>query len=344
MSIPWQRSGPPPERPSRWLRWRIVAALLFVSAVPFLVVGSGAWFVFRNLAIERTLSMHRTMARAHAAAIDVYLSEQLHTLEMIAKVNTLGDLKDPEKLGRVFEAVSAVHGGVFVDLGIIHESGKHLAYVGPFDLLDRDYVGTEWFQAVMAQGSIVSDVFLGYRQLPHSVIAVRQASSEGWWILRATLDNRSLYSLVRSLEVGRGGDVFLVNREGLYQTPSREGEVLGQSGLQGLVVYPEIRDQRVPLNGRTMLQVMTWINGNQWMLVVQQPEDEILAPVRRAVAEGGIIAALALLLVAVATVDHHLPAGSQGGAGGPGPGLDVRGPVAIGQAGVPRRDGDGAGP
>ncbi len=125
---------------------------------------------------------------------------------------------------------------------------------------------------------------------------------EGWWVLRATLDSRSLSTLVRSLEVGGEGDVFIVNREGLYQTPCRDGEVLEQSSLLNPVAHPGIRDQREESNGRTMRQVTTGINNDQWLLVVQQPEEEILAPVRRAVVEGALIAALALLLVGAATV------------------------------------------
>jgi two-component system NtrC family sensor kinase len=302
MTFPWQASGTGPERPVGWLRWRIVAALLLVSAVPFIVVGSGSWFVFRQLAIEQTLTLHRSIARGHATAIDVYLSEQLHTLEMIARTNALEDLQDPVRLRQVFDAVAEVHQGAFADLGIIDQEGRHLAYVGPFDLMERDYAGAEWFRAVMAQGSIVSDVFLGYRQLPHSVIAVRQSSPQGWWIVRATLDNRRLYDLVRSMEVGTGGDVFIVNRDGLYQTPPRTGEVLDQSALVDPALPSGIREQRIREGGRNLRQVITSINADHWLLVVQQPEEEILAPVNRAVAEGGLMAALALLLVGVATI------------------------------------------
>jgi len=301
MNFPWQESGSRPERPARWLRWRIVAALLLVSAVPFVVVGSGSWFVFRALAIEQALSLHRTLARTHATAIDVYLAEQLHTLEMIARTNPLEELQDPVKLRQVFEVVSEVHRDAFADLGVIDQEGRHLAYVGPFDLMDRNYADADWFRTVMSRGSIVSDVFLGYRQLPHSVIAVRQPSPKGWWILRATLDNRRLYDLVRSLEVGAEGDVFIVNREGLYQTPPREGDVLGRSSLVDPAVHSEIREQRMEANGQNLRRVMTSINADHWLLVVQQPEEEILAPVTRAVVEGGLMAALALFLVGLAT-------------------------------------------
>jgi two-component system NtrC family sensor kinase len=168
--------------------------------------------------------------------------------------------------------------------------------------MDRDYSEADWFRTVMAQGSIVSDVFLGYRQVPHSVIAVRQRGPDGWWILRATLDNTRLYDLVRSLEVGTEGDVFIVNGAGLYQTPCRAGRVLEPSSVTDVSPYPGVREQRVEQNGRTVRQLTTWINAGHWLLVVQQAEDEILAPVNRAVAEGGLIAALALLLVGLATV------------------------------------------
>jgi two-component system NtrC family sensor kinase len=279
-----------------------VAALLLVSAVPFILVGSGAWFVFRNLAMEQTLGLHRTMARAHAAAVDVYLEEQLRTLELIAQTHSLDELRNPEALRAVFDAVASVHENGFVDLGVIDAEGRHLAYVGPFDLMDRTYRDAEWFQTVLAEGSIVSDVFLGYRQSPHSVVAVRRASPEGWWILRATLDNRGLYSLVRSLEVGTQGDVFIVNRQGLYQTPPRAGDVLSPSSFTDPTVHADTRDWREEDGRGVFRSVTTWLNDSRWLLVVQQPEGEILAPVRRAVVEGAVIAALALLLTGVATI------------------------------------------
>lgn len=302
MRFPWQQSTVSEQRSSRWLRWRIVAALLLVSAVPFIVIGSGAWTVFRQLAIEQTLAAHRTMARAHAVAIDMYLTEKLHALDMVARTNTLAELTIADELRAVFSEMAGVHHNAFVDLGVIDEHGKHLAYVGPFDLIDRTYGEAEWFQTVMAQGSIVSDVFLGHRQAPHSIVAVRRQSPNGWWILRATLDNRSLHALVRSLEVGTTGDVFVVNREGLYQTPPRDGAVLSQSPLVEPPVHQGVRDQRVSGLSDNMRQVTTWLNGGRWLLVVQQPESEILAPVSRAVAVGGLIAAVALTLVLAATI------------------------------------------
>jgi two-component system, NtrC family, sensor kinase len=301
--FPWKSGNSRGERSTFWLRRRIQAALLLVSAVPFLSLGAGAWFVFRDVAIDQTLGLHRTMARAHAVAIEMYLAEKRNSLEVIARTHTVEELRRPERLREIFDAMAGVYQHGFVDLGVIDHEGRHLAYVGPFDLMDRTYFDAEWFQTVMAEGSLVSDVFLGHRQAPHSVVAVRQPSPDGWWVLRATLDNRSLYSLVRSLEVGATGDVFLVNGEGLFQTPPRMGAVLGESPLVDPPYHPEVRDQRVEdPRGENMRQVTTWLNDGHWLLVVQQPEREILAPVRRAVASGALVVAFALILVFVATI------------------------------------------
>jgi two-component system, NtrC family, sensor kinase len=302
LKFPWRAGESRGEKSSPWLRRRILAALLVVSAVPFVLLGTGAWFVFRGVAIEQTLGLHRTMARAHAAAIDLYLLEKLHSLEVMARAHTVEELRQPERLREIFDAMAGVHQQGFVDLGVIDQEGRHLAYVGPFDLMDRTYDEAEWFQSVMTRGSMVSDVFLGHRQAPHTVIAVRQRSPDGWWVLRATLDNRSLYGLVRSLEVGATGDVFLVNREGLFQTPPRVGAVLGLSPLVDPPFHPEVRDQRVRTAEGSMRRVTTWLNDGQWLLVVQQPEREILAPVSRAVAEGAVVVAMAVILVFVATI------------------------------------------
>ncbi|MCG6955421.1 MAG: ATP-binding protein [Gemmatimonadetes bacterium] len=300
-AFPWRRTDPRQARVGRRLRWSMVVGLLIVSALPFVVIGGGAWLVFRNLAIQETRTLYRNVSRAHAAAVDAYLSEQLRTVELIARTHSLGELGNARTLRQVFETISEVQGNSFVDLGVISQSGRHLAYVGPYDLMGREYGEEDWFRTVMSDGVAVSDVFMGFRQSPHSIIAVRQSSAEGYWILRATLDNRSLYALVRSLAVGRSGDVFIVNRDGVYQTPPRSGDVLTQSGVTPSASQ-EVREERVETPSGAVRQVSTWLSDGQWLLVVRQPESEILAPVARAVGNGALIALFALLLIFIATL------------------------------------------
>ncbi|WP_275161776.1 hypothetical protein [Desulfovibrio desulfuricans] len=40
----------------------------------------------------------------------------------------------------------------FVDLGIIGMDGRHVSYVGPFDLRDANYSEAPWFSEVLRKG------------------------------------------------------------------------------------------------------------------------------------------------------------------------------------------------
>ena len=71
------------------------------------------------------------------------------------------------------------------------------------------------------RGIYISDVFLGHRNFPHFVIAVRHESEdEEPYVLRATIDTGKLNSLLSATDLHPIGDIFLVNQAGVLQTPS----------------------------------------------------------------------------------------------------------------------------
>jgi len=284
------------------LRWRIVGVLLAVSLLPILLLGIGAWVVFGRLLVDETLALERSAVESHAATIDLYLGERTRGLELLARSYGLEELTQEGKLAEVFDALSESYPGAFVDLGVIGQDGSHLAYVGPYDLRDRNYAGAKWFRSVMAEGEFVSDVFLGFRQVPHCVVAVRRKQGNRIWILRATVSGESFYSLVRVGERGKSGDVFVINTRGEYQTPPRLGAVLDASPIAAPTPHSGVRAHRVVSAGRRMLEITTWLNQNRWLLVAQRDEDEIRAPVYGAIWRGALVVFAAVLLVGGTTV------------------------------------------
>ncbi|MEW6586164.1 MAG: ATP-binding protein, partial [Nitrospirota bacterium] len=115
-----------------------------------------------------------------------------------------------------------------VDIGVIDSAGIQRSYVGPYSLEGKDYSNQDWFHEVTVRNVYVSDVFMGYRKIPHFAIAVKRESSEGgFWILRATIDMKTLQKFVSSMNIGSEDDAFIVSRDGVIQTPSRfYGDVL----------------------------------------------------------------------------------------------------------------------
>jgi two-component system NtrC family sensor kinase len=113
--------------------------------------------------------------------------------------------------------------GELIDLGVIDSKGIQRAYAGPYDLLGKDYSNHEWFQKVAVRGVYVSDVFLGYRKIPHFAVAVKQEAPEKghFWVVRATIDIETLSRLVSYITLKEADDAFIINEEGILQTPSR---------------------------------------------------------------------------------------------------------------------------
>lgn len=282
-------------------RSRIVTVLLVVSLLPLCLVGFGAWAVFGRLLEQKSLGMQRSVVESHARSIEAYLDEHLHLLQLLAESNSLQEIADNKRLTALFADLNLSSGGGFVDLGVIDKNGEHLAYVGPYDLLERNYRDSDWFEEVMIKSVYISDVFLGFRKVPHCVFAVATENGGERWILRATINSDQFDNLVRTDALGETADAYIVNRESLYQTTPRLGSVLDSSTMVKPVYHTGVRDQKVLLDESVVIQATTWLNENRWLLVVQQDASEISAPVTRATAYGVLVILMAVVLIVLTT-------------------------------------------
>ena len=300
MALPPQRSATALD--SRGLRRRIVGLLLAVSLLPLALLCAGAGIVFGRLLLEQALTREVQAVSHHAAALQRHLDERVRTLEWILRTRLPEELSAPGALQRSLDTLGEVHGGAFVDLGLLAADGRHVAYAGPYDLQANDYSGTDWFRSVVARGRYVSDVFLGYRGFPHCVVAVRRRVGDSPWVLRATIDSARFHGLVAAADAGPTGDTFLVNREGRLQTPRRRGAVLdAASGVEPLP-HLGVRHVRVEVDGRPLARLTAWLNEERWMLVRDVDEAAVTAPVSQALASGAVVVLLAVALLVATTL------------------------------------------
>jgi two-component system NtrC family sensor kinase len=284
------------------LRWRIVLALLSVSLIPLCLLGVGAWLVFGRMLEDRALAVQKSVVERHAGAIDSYLAERLRLLQLLAGTHTERELAEPERLRRVLDDLNGISEGSFVDLGVIDAEGRHLAYAGPFDLAGRNYRDTDWFGEVMSSGVFISDVFLGFRQIPHCIIAVKVKQAGVSWLLRATINSEQFDRMVATGNLGQTAEAFIINREGLYQTRPREGSVLDRAPFAELTAHEGLRSLREEVGGRAKIVVTTWVNGGRWLLVVLRDMAEVREPVTRAMTWGFLEVLVAIVLVVTTAV------------------------------------------
>ncbi len=221
-----------------------------------------------------------------------YFDERKFALNFLTLDNTYDQLLDPHRLTELLDNLKSGL-GEWSDLGVIDHTGVQRNYAGPYPLLGMDYSQQEWYrklsytdtdtyQETISMRSNISDVFLGFRNTPHIVISVLHSNRLGleWlhYVLRASLDIDRLSGILSQLEVSGNGDAFLINHEGLIQTPSRfYGEIMKKFPLA--VPPPSERTQVFEgrdHQGRAILIGYAYITGTPFILMVIKQKDILM--------------------------------------------------------------------
>jgi two-component system NtrC family sensor kinase len=267
------------------LKRLILGIMIIVPFIPFiLVLGIGYYYFTTALETNSIASMKR-IVEDHGQMIDSFLRERRADLEFIIHSYRFEDLADPEKLFVVFNQLQK-ESSTFIDLGIFNEEGIHITYHGPYKLVGRDYGQEDWFKQVLKQGVYISDIFLGYRRIPHFIIAVAKEEQGKKWVIRATIDTYMFTDLVEKVRIGKTGEAYILHGEGVFQTQRRSGgnlmdkdpDLIVERGRhEGIKVFVQ-KDSR----GEEYLYATTWLHGKNWMLVVRQETADAFRALRSA--------------------------------------------------------------
>ena len=259
--------------------WNLVVVLLLAAAfLPLLLLG-GIIYVYTTGALEENaLETLRLQVQDHRAVIDQFLSERASDLRLLAANVGFSQLTEAGGLGRAYRSMQ-LELACFSDLGVIDSEGYHRAYVGPYDLMARNYRDHFWFRPTVEKGLFISDVYLGYRQVPHFIIAVKQQDADGFWILRATVDADFFERFVAASAGDFKAEAYLVNREGVYQTrPRAAGAPLEESPFGPI---PPFEGIRIETRGERIF-AMAWQKTVPWVSIVATNRADIFAGLDRA--------------------------------------------------------------
>ena len=211
------------------LRRTVVLATAAVSIVPLLIISFLYYDQYERSLRTGTIEAVSRQVTNNKRALEFFLTERRSALSFIVQDRSFTELCDEKTLSRLMKHMNDTFAlGSFADLGLIDAGGKQLCYTGPYDLKGRDYHDQDWFYRVSRRGVFVSDAFLGYRHSPHFAIATKHERESGdYYILRATVNAEVLAEQIVTAGLTPDDDVFLVNRDGVLQSPSRRyGAVL----------------------------------------------------------------------------------------------------------------------
>ncbi|EPR34751.1 integral membrane sensor signal transduction histidine kinase [Alkalidesulfovibrio alkalitolerans DSM 16529] len=260
--------------------WRFAVLLtLGVSLLPLLAVAVIDYTITETAAEQETVLRTSRLVSNTRRIIDAFFDERLHALMFIAADNTMPDLAYESRLWDVLLHLQGSFGG-FVDIGVIDANGLQLNYVGPYNLLGRDYSKQDWFQKTLQKGTYISEVSTGFRGVPHISISVRKDLPGGeFFILRATIDTDRFNQIVKGLYLASRGDAFIINRDRVLQTPSRNhGDVLTTIDLplppwSASSEVIEIKGE----SGRLLSIGYAYIHRTPFVLVIVKDRDELLS-------------------------------------------------------------------
>ena len=291
---------------------KFIGITLVCSLVPLLLVGWAINIHYTRFAKTRMTESFQTEVEYHKRIIELFLRERSARLQLIAQTHSKDYLKEMGNLAHVFEVMNQEYGSIS-DLGLISEEGGHLAYVGPYDLMGKNYSETSWFKRVMERGIFISDMFMGFRKVPHFVIAVARQEKGEKWILRATVDTEVFRSLVENVRIGKTGEVYLLNEEGIYQTSPRfAGKIMERSAMplepyhDGIKIQVVEPDEKNP-KAKKEIVATAWFREPRWRLVVKQEYSEAYDEVNYANYATLVflhLSALTILIVSILTTRH----------------------------------------
>ena len=203
----------------RLFQRNIRVLMIVLTIVPLFMMALINYHQYQSSLKQEMIDPTKLLVSKTRHSFEFFLNERQSLIKSISYFYSLNELSDEKKLNHILFILKKEFIG-FVDLGLINGSdGAQIRYVGPYNLLGKNYANQDWFQEVTLKGTYISDVFMGYRKFPHIAIAVQRLEENGKsWILRTTIDTTMFDNLIAAMGLDAESDAFILNKEGIFQT------------------------------------------------------------------------------------------------------------------------------
>jgi len=254
------------------LRRSFLLILLLITMVPLSIMAGLSFFQYRSLIQEETYNNARWTTENARLTIEAFLEKLQAAILVVSDAYSVEDLQNQKLLDQIFSRLKAEHKGV-MDLSLIGPDGVQMSYSGIYDLAGKDYTDSPWYSQALSRKVYVSEVFLGYRNVPHFVIAVSKkvAGNKGYWVLRASIDANTLDRFLSIVNTEVIDDIFLINEQRKLQSSSR---YYGAGNhVIPLQIPPKkngITLMRVQRGNQTVIRATGFVRGTSWTLVQDQ--------------------------------------------------------------------------
>lgn len=290
--------------------WKVaVVVISMVAIIPLVAITLIDYKVTQNAVETDSLLRTARLVSNTWRTVSFFLVERRSALDFVVRDNSYDALCDPKRLSEILKNLKQGFGG-FIDIGVIDSNGLQKAYAGPYKLQGINYRDQSWFKDVINKGVNISDVFMGFRRTPHIVIAVKHnLSKESFFILRATIDTDKFNDLLSQLELSGQGDSFLINKEGVLQTPSRDfGKVLDKIPLPVPEFFEHTRVYEQIYQNKALVIGYDYIVDTPFILMIVKQKAELMKPWQKTRLKliGFLIASISIIVIVILSVSTYL--------------------------------------
>lgn len=246
----------------------LFVTMFIITIVPATTIAILGYSNYKSLLQKDERIQLKWQLDGSVRAIEQMVDSLKSVVQFAARRDRFEELMTDSNLKTLFDRLHRQY-PFFADLGVIDQYGVQRSYHGPYDLQGTDYSGESWLKTVYNRGLHISRVYKGYRNVPHFAIAVGNYDprSRQAWVLRATIDAKTLQQFVDTIKTNASDDLFLIDDEGILQTQSDYyGQVLGRSDIETKVgIWVDTSPE-----GEAILHGTGNIRTTPWSLVIMK--------------------------------------------------------------------------
>ncbi|MFH1021467.1 MAG: ATP-binding protein [Pseudomonadota bacterium] len=261
-----------PKARYRCMRNSLLIVMLAITLIPLSITSGLNFIQYQQLLREDSYANARWNAESARATINAYLEKLEAAITVVIDTYSFEDLSDTKRLEHIFRQLKKEHQGL-VDLSVVGPDGIQSAYVGPYRLAGKDYSESLWFHKALTRRMYVSEVFTGFRNVPHFVVAAskKDPSLEDYWVLRASIDTETLDRFLALADTEALEDIFLINDSGTLQSGSRyhggameDFQLTRKPKQNDILIFEEMRGDN------SFYRAVSRIQNTPWLLVLDQ--------------------------------------------------------------------------
>jgi two-component system NtrC family sensor kinase len=255
------------------LQTRLILGLVLGFLLPNAFLASYFHFEFTHTLKKTALLNLAAVAESQKNTLDLYLQERVVNLYKLFHSKDFNLTPTTAQMENYLYNLKEFNDG-FVDVGFLDPQGIQIGYAGPYPtFLGKDYSNEAWYKSLFSENRnyLISDIYLGFRKIPHFTIATQQVFDGRTYVMRATLDPEKLFIFLRAIGQGKEVESTIVNRQGQYQVMDS-----GRSLLPGSSAYiPPVNStagvEEIKRDDQPILVAYTWLKEAPWALLAMQP-------------------------------------------------------------------------